>query len=445
MYANKGKTWIIDVDKSLPDDDVAREQLDKLARAARERLAETGAEQAYVQVGPVPDRTFLLLVAAYVLGPLAPVVMQQGRPRESVVWACLGLAALPLWLGLFLSWDSVSTWAQSGRLPFLVGFGGLGALTAFAFAAWARAVFLAGWDARFFPERLSHALTNPVLTLLAGLVAPGSGLLLQNAARRAAWALWNAGITLMAAVAVWQTRVLWKANAASTSAQLEPRTLEYVLLGALALVACGVLIWIGSALDGARCAAHRSGHRMQGRGEWLVLGVLVAWVAFVVTFQPETLARELDRSSAHMQRAGMEVLPLLGSIAATELDPTQPTYALRQAQLQENFGNTERAASLRMDLQTRWSAYQRALESDSIATQGDATDTRVPFALPSVALSGAHVSALQAWSAALRESLVQELPRVPGEKPATGAAPAKEPAAPAASESPAQATDATSS
>lgn len=414
MYTSKDRTWVIDVDQSLPDDDLARAQLEKLASAARDRLAETGADQAYVRVGPVPDRTVLLMLAAFAIGPLAPVLLRQGQPRTNAVWAVLGLAALPLWAGMIALWSDVAGWAESGRLPFLLWFGGLGTLTALTFASWSRAVFLAGWDARFFPERMPRLLSNPLVSLALGLGAPGFGLLLHNAPRRAAWALWNGGVTLMATATLWQTRLLWKANGASTTAPLEPRVLEYVLLGALAVAVGGVLVWIGSALDGARCAMHRAGHRAQGRGEWLALAVVFAFVAFAITFQPDGLAREMDRGAARMQRAGMELMPVLGATAASTLDPGQPVYALRLAEAHEKLGHLDRAASIRSGLKQRWNAYQGALQGEA-AVHPD-NDPWVPFSMPSVTLPGASVSDLRQWSDSVRESLHESLqaPSLPG-------------------------------
>jgi hypothetical protein len=343
------------------------------------------------------------MLPAYALGPLAPLVLRQDRPVRNIVWACLGLAAVPLWVGMFTLWGDVAPWVASGRLPFLAWFAGVGALTAFTFAAWSRAVFLAGWDARFFPERLPVLLTNPAATLISGIVTPGCGLLLHNAPRRAALALWNAGVCAMAVLTVLHARLLWKANTASTSGQLAPRTLEYVLLGALALAALGVLVWIGTALDGGRLAAHRSGHRMQGRGEWLVLGVLVALVAFAVTFRPAAMARELDRASGRMQAAGMEILPVLGATAATKLDPAQPTYALRLAELHEGLENAETAAAIRADLEARWMAYRRALRGEAVTPE--AAQPSSPFALPSVPLSGPDLSQVRAWTDSLRNAI----------------------------------------
>lgn len=403
----KDKTWIIDVDQSLPDDDLARAHLEKLASAARDRLAETGADQAYVRVGPVPDRTALLILAAFVIGPLAPILLRQGRPRANAAWAVVGLAALPLWGGMIAFWNDVAAWAESGSLPFALWFGGMGTLTALTFASWSRAVFLAGWDARFFPERMPRLLSNPLVSMILGLGVPGFGLLLHNAPRRAAWAVWNAGLTLIAALTVWQMRLLWKANAASLTFQLEPRVLEYVLLGALAVAAGGALVWIGSALDGARCAMHRAGHRGAGRGEWSALAVVFALVAFGITFQPETLAREMDRSAIRTQRAGMQLMPVLGATVASELDPGQPVYALHLAEAHERLGRNDKAASIRADLEQRWSVYQRALQGDDAMQPGNGS--RVPFSMPSVTMPGASMSEVRTWSDSMRETLHESL------------------------------------
>jgi hypothetical protein len=299
MHGRK-KEWVIDVDgSSLRDAEraAALERARRFADHASESTAST--EEGYYVLGPVPDRTRMLLLLTYALGPAAPVLTQTGR--RQIVWAVLGLLGVPLWVGMLWKWPVLSGWLAAGRVPLLPWLLVSALLFCLTFAAWSRSVFLTGWDARFFAERLPSWLQNPAIVGLLGLVAPGAGLLVSAAPRRAAIAVGNAGLTLLAAAIVVSAPLLWKCNQLTSSGAIPPRALEMLFIAAFAATIVGSLMWFTHALDGARLATYRSGRRTHRRGDWFAVAVLAALVTFFVTFEPRSLAHDLDRHAQSMQ------------------------------------------------------------------------------------------------------------------------------------------------
>jgi hypothetical protein len=325
-----------------------------------------------VRLGNVRDRSVALLFLTYALGPLAPALSRRGWVDG--LWALLGLVGFPIWAGMAWRWQEVSVWLQSGRLPFFPWLAGVCGLAFLGFAAWSRAVFLAGWDARFFPERLPRGLREPWIAGLLGLVAPGSGLLVSGAPRRAALALCNSGVVLLAGLGLWKVRWLWACNR-SGSGTIDSQAMEYLLLGALGIGSLGALVWIASALDGARRARLRASREAEVRGDWSAFALLVALAAFFATLRPPALARELDALAQRLRPAGFAIAPLQATRLAMKLDPARPSYALHAAQLCETLGRHGEAERLRNELRARWKEYTALLHKD-------ASDPEVLLPLP---------------------------------------------------------------
>ena len=72
-------------------------------------------------------------------------------------------------------WADVQPWLEKGIVPLLPWTFTLCTLTFMGIAAWCRAVFLAGSDRRFVPERLPAWVRQPLGMVVLSLVAPGSG------------------------------------------------------------------------------------------------------------------------------------------------------------------------------------------------------------------------------------------------------------------------------
>jgi hypothetical protein len=383
----KQKEYVIDVDAGSLRDAERAAALDRARRFAEHAGESTVSEEGYYVLGPVPDRTRLLLFLAYALGPLAPVVVQSGR--RQILWACLGLAGVPLWAGIVWKWSEVSAWLAGGRIPFLPALIAAAVLFLLTFAAWGRTVFLAGWDARFFPERLPSLLQHPAVVGALGLVAPGSGLLVSAAPRRAAFAVWNGGLTLLAAVLVACAPLLWQSNQLTSTGALAPRTLELLFVAAFGIAVAGALIWISSALDGMRLATYRAGRRTHHHGDWFAIAVLAALVVFFVTFEPRSLAHDLDRHAARMHEAGLAFVPLPVAVLVTHRDASRPAYALHLADYYATLGKEDQAERLRNELRARWEEYERL-------SRRHTHDPWVPLSLPVSPVPGVTLLELEA-------------------------------------------------
>lgn len=380
------KEWVIDVDANSLRDGERAAALERARRFAQRAGESTVGEEGYYVLGPVPDRTRLLLLLAYALGPLAPVIMSRGR--RQLVWAGFGVLGLPLWAGIVWKWPEVSAWLASGRIPLLPALIVAVGLFLLTFASWGRTIFLTGWDARFFPERLPHWLQHPTIVGVLGLVAPGSGLLVTAAPRRAAFAMWNGGLTLLAGALVACAPVLWKSNQLANAGAIAPRVLEVLFVVAFVIGVAGALVWIFGALDGTRLATYRAGRRTPARGDWFALAILAALIVFFVTFEPRSLAQDLDRRAAGMHEAGLVFVPLPVGMLATHLDASRPSYTLRLADYYAAVGHEVEARRIRDELRTRWEEYSRL-------TGRGTQDPWVPVAVPVSPLPGAPLSKLE--------------------------------------------------
>ncbi len=367
--------WVIDVD-----------DLRQRMRSGKDRV--TGktddAERLQLAVGRVPNRTGLLFVLAYMLGPLAPVVMRQGK--GNVVWALLGMASLPLWGLLVWRWSELSAWLAHGAIPFMPWFTGMLALTALGILSWARAVYLTGIDPRFCAVKLPGWVRGPGPAGYLGLFAPGGGLLLAGAPRRAALALANVCVLVVAALVVWKAPVLWKINLATNAAPISGRTLEAAFACAFALGFIGCLGWVASVLDGMRLCLHRSGDPRTTLGNWLTLLLLVALAALYVASEPTMVARDVDQYAAALEQRGMRRVPLQLVRVSRRLDPARPAYAVHAATLMEASGQPEQAAQVRTELRRRWDEYVRIFApptpglADSALSAAGVADSLAPAA-----------------------------------------------------------------
>jgi len=369
----KKKVWVIDLDEPL-----GRTEGPRTASAQSRSAAPIS-----VRVGPVPDRTGRLILLAYALGPLAPVVMRQGR--ASIVWGILGWAGVPVWTLMLWRWQEIAGWIEGGKLPFQIWLVGMGVLALLGILAWSRAVYLAGGDARFFPERMSEWFLDPRIVGFLALVVPGSGLLLTGASRRAALAVCNAGIVLVATWLLWHGPWLWRCNR-SVADGIAPGRMEYLLLAALGVACLGGLLWIAGALDAVRRARERWAWESDLRGDWSAIALLVAFLAFFVTVRPSAVAQGLDGYARRLHRAGFHIVPLHATVLAMRLDSGQPGFALHAAQLYEAAGRSVEAELIRAELRRRWQEYSRLLHPEL-------PDPQVPLPLPIPADSNAAPAA----------------------------------------------------
>jgi hypothetical protein len=252
--------------------------------------------------------------------------------------------------------------AQTSGLGLPALLAGVTGIILIGLTAWARALAIAGWRMQ---QRTPIALRHPVLVTGLGLAVPGSGLFLSGHPRRGALAFWMLGPLMIGAVILMHAPWLWRLNQALTVGRIPRSALELTFLAAALSVIGGALAWMVQAMDGARQVS-----RMTGRvshGQPVALALLFALVAFVGMFEPVAVGGMLDRFAVALQLEGLRVLPLVMELGAAELDPGQPMYALRAAELYERLGQRDRAQELRQELALHWNAYARTVESAALA------------------------------------------------------------------------------
>jgi len=306
-----------------------------------------------------PPRPLLLLALSYALGGLGPAILDLGRRR--FCWAILTLMCVAAWAATLCYWPTLHGWIEQGQLPLLPCMVVLGVVTMLGIQSWSRAVWLAGDDVRFVPERLPGFMRHPLAIGLTGLFLPGAGYLIAGHPRRAAALVWAMGPLALAALAIWQAEWLWAINRAAGVQGLPLNVMELVFVASAATLLLGCLVWSTSIFDAPRLAAFRAGQRASARADWLGFALVLATIAFVVTLAPEKLARNLDQMATGMRLDAYRLIPLGMEQVAMRLDPARPRYVMRAAELHEALNQTEAATELREQLRIRWQEYAEYL------------------------------------------------------------------------------------
>ncbi len=324
--------------------------------------------------GRRPFKAMRTLVAVYTLGGIAPLALRVG-PRK-FAWAALSTLSLAGWATLVWYWSTVRAAMQSGRLPILPFLLALGIVYVVGAIAWSRAVKHVVRDERFQPQTLPRWLRHPWAAGVAGVLLPGSGLALAGRALRASLALWNAASVTFAALVLANASLLWNWNVKTGADAMPKAFVESLFMIAAAVVAGGSLLWIGTALDGARLAEAKRGSFRRNRarttlvrGDAVTVAFVAALVTFVVAFHPGQMARDLDQFAGSMRFTGYRVIPLTLESVAARLDPGSPEYALRVAELQTDMGHPEAARVIHDRLRQHWEAYAQMLLQTAAAAQ----------------------------------------------------------------------------
>jgi len=336
------------------DDDAQPESWIKLPAAARR-----------------PYRPIGVLLAAYGLGGAAPLMLRTGKRK--FMWASFALLSITCWVALFAHRTLVLSLIQSGRMPLVPFFGGFALMHALGALAWSRALRLAARDERFVPERLPEALRHPVAAAAIGFVLPGFALVVAKRAWRAAFALWNASSAILATIVLANAGMLWSWNKRAGVDALPRSFLEGVFVASAAVLSLGALAWVATALDGGRYLAAerrmRSRRHPYLRSDAIALGLILAMVAFAVTFNPPRMASDLDRFAGALRFSGYRLVPLSLESAAMRLDPGRSEYAIRTAELHLEMGHRDAATVIQQGLRARWDAYAQMLLREQATSQ----------------------------------------------------------------------------
>jgi hypothetical protein len=321
-------------------------------RPARAPSSETGNPARSNRHG------WLLALRAYVLGPASLVFWPRGRGRAA--WAIVGagsvLATALLWIRwstyfrVFEQFDGGAVfWVTSVALVIL--------LTA---TAWARAVARSEPSARW-PRAVRR--TGAVCAL--GLVFPGLGLLIAGHRRKAAAAVWSAGLLIAAIVVTKHWR--WLVETGLGRQDLTYQTIEGVLCVAAGCLVIGFFAWLAFALDGVRAVSPVA--RSSSVANRLALVLLVTLAAFLSTFRPASIARDLSSTAEHVRHQGLRIIPLALYDFASTLDPGTPTYLAEAAILSDELGMTGRAEAKRYLLGKRAAEFAGAVGAELVPNQ----------------------------------------------------------------------------
>ncbi|MFO7608690.1 MAG: hypothetical protein R6X35_05755 [Candidatus Krumholzibacteriia bacterium] len=303
----------------------------------------------------------LRLGLVYLLGP-AGLLLCNSRRRGRAWSLGAGLWALAA-AALVLGWWALASGRGGGAfVPWLAA--GTVATVGVAFTLWARAVHLVATDERLAGHDWSPRLTTPWAAALLALAAPGSAFVLARRPGRAVATLWSAWPFTAAVLVVLQLPLVWAHRAAFAPWGLPPAALEHTLLAAAVLAAVAPLLWLGQALEGARVLAARSGRWRDVRGDWSAVALAAAVTLAVLVADPGTIAAGLGEYADQLGADGCTVTPLVLVRAARQLDPAQPAYALREADLLAASGAADRASQVRAELDRTLQPYLGALFKD---------------------------------------------------------------------------------
>lgn len=317
-----------------------------------------------------PFQPLHALLGLYTLGGVAPLALRVG-PRQ-FTWAALSIVSLTTWVTLGWFWTPVRAMMTSARLPILPFLVAMVVVHVMGSLAWTRAVFRTLRDERFRPEGLPRVLRNPWIAGAVGFLIPGFGFAVTGRVLRAALSMWNAAQVLFAGLVLAHAGLLWTWNTKSGVNALPRNFVEVLFIACSGIVVLGGLLWIASALDGARLqtAGRDRGPRRLATGDGVALSLVAALVAGIMLFHPAQVASDLDAFSGWLRGAGARLVPLgLETVAAT-LDPGRPAYAMSVADLYSELGQEAKAAAIHDRLRERWEAYAQMLLQQTASTRG---------------------------------------------------------------------------
>ena len=344
------------------------ESAPRFQRAKRARVPQIDGEvsESWIKSQEsAPRRPFhpgRALVGIYTLGGMAPLALRVG-PRQ-FLWAALWIVALTAWVTLAWFREPLRAMMTSARLPILPFLVGLVFVHAVGSLAWSRGILRTVRDDRFRPERMPEAVRRPWLAGALGMVIPGFGLAVAGRALRAALSLWIGTQVVFASVVLANAGLLWTWNAKSGPDGLPKTFVEGLFIACALFAAAGALLWIMSALEGARLQqrSQSSGPaRWLAPGDAVALALLLALVLAVAMFRPAQVAQDLDAYAGWLRASGARLIPLVLESTAAELDAGRPEYSMRVAELYTDLGHEEKAQAIHDRLRERWEAYAQML------------------------------------------------------------------------------------
>lgn len=310
-----------------------------------------------------------LALRAYALGPLNLILWPSGRGR--LAWAVVGagsliaVALLCIWWGKFFEvveslQHGATVWVVSVVLVILL-----------AATAWARAV---ATSARV--SSWPRSLRKPGVVCALGLVLPGLGLLIARRRRKAALAIWCAGLFVAAILVSKHWRWLLAEGVGGTGG-VTHQSIESLLVVAVSCVVFGFFAWLILAFDGVRAVSPVA--RSGSVANRLALALLVLLVLFLATFRPTSIARDLESAAAQLQYHNLRIIPLALYEVASILDAGTPTYLAGAATLCDEMGLRDTAEAKRDLLHKRATQFASAVGAELVPTDTHESEMRLPW------------------------------------------------------------------
>jgi hypothetical protein len=294
--------------------------------------------------------SLLLVLLSYILGPFALLVTREGRKNK--VWLSVAIASGVASVLIVWRWKAILPLLEGRGVTVVpvVFFSSIVILT--GLTAWARALLLMGRRNLLLPQILPKWIKRPGSIGAIGLVVPGLGLFIAGHPRRGTFACWMVGTLIVSALILSNAAWIWNLHKGAGIVASDALEIVFLVIAAVGLL--GIATWIVQALDGVRLAEHRFARRETPRGDAAAFALLIAVVAFTAMFEPASVAETLDRFAVSSRHDGYRIIPLYAELAALRIDPSQPVFAARAAELYDEIGRHDRADLMRDELYGRW-------------------------------------------------------------------------------------------
>ncbi len=295
-----------------------------------------------------------LMILTWLLGPFSAHLNPEHRDRKILlaVGMISGVAGLGMFAGRSFILDIIGKgwplwpWAAAGAVVMVT-----------VFSVWARTAYLTCLNQGVPQHKLPGPFRRAWAIGIAGLIAPGLGLLLAGCARRGAAVLWLAWPVVSAALLLVGGSQIWIRNQGSGGVSIHPHVLENILMVSFLVLLAGMVGWLAQALEGARQMMGEPGIRLRMRGDWYAAALVVVLVTLAFASDPAGLARQLDSAGVILGEKGFQAIPLQLAETAHRLDPGSSEYAVRAIALNEKLGRRDRALHLRQKLDGNLASY----------------------------------------------------------------------------------------
>lgn len=316
--------------------------------------------------------SLLLVMLSYVLGPFALLLTREGRKNR--IWLSVAIGSGIASVLIVWRWKAILSLLEGRGITVVpvVLVSSLVILT--GITAWARALLVMGRRNLLLPRLLPKWIKRPGPIGALGLIVPGLGLFIAGYPKRGTYAFWMVGTLIVSVLVLSNAGYIWGLHRGAGTIAGDALEMVFIVMAAVGLL--GAATWIIQALDGARLAERRFVRSEGPRGDMAAFALIVALVLFAVLFEPVSVAESLDRFSVSSHGDGYRIMPLYIELAAMRIDPSQPVFTARAAELYDELGRHDKADLMRDELYGRWRLCEGVLRRS-----GPAGEDEIPTAL----------------------------------------------------------------